>query len=278
MICQKNGGHLASIHDAFTNVIIGQNAPVYFHRLWIGANSLTTKNVWEWTDGSNFDFIDWRKGEPKNTSDSMCASVFMNDGYWSAESCFTYKPFVCEILNTDTITTTMKTTAKTLSSITAKTTITSVRTTSTVTDATYSPPSLPVVQNCDSGWTYFAPTNSFYCGNYSSYLTWSESEKYCNSIGGHLTSVHSDLENRLILAFVKYMGCGGQAPWLGLYPVDNGTTYQWTDGSNFDYQKWYNSYINAGTCIILNGFCTDDIWGFENMDCSQLWGVICKKA
>jgi hypothetical protein len=281
-ICQKNGGHLASIHDAFTNAEIAQNASDYFGKLpdfWIGANSLSVKNVWEWTDGSNFDYNDWRKGEPKNTSDSMCASVSMNDGYWSAENCFTYKPFVCEILNTDPITTTMKTTGKTLSSTTTKITTTSVRTTPTMT------PSLPVLRNCSSGWTYFAPTSSFYCANYTdSGLTWQQGEDYCNSIGGHLTSVHSDLENRLIWAYVNYMGCYGQAPWLGLYTVDNETTYQWTDGSNYDYQRWFPGYpnVNEGTCVATGGLCnacnTDDIGSFQNLNCSFQYGVICKKV
>jgi hypothetical protein len=301
MIYQKNGGHLASIHDAFTNVIIGQNAPDYFHQLpdfWIGANSLTTKNVWEWTDGSNFDFNDWRKGEPKNTSDSMCASMSTNDGYWNAKSCFTYKPFVCGILNTDTVTTTMKTTGKTLSSTTSKTTTTSVkttptisstitkkttlttRTTPTVTNATPSPPPLPVLQNCSSGWTYFAPTNSFYCVNSSSYLPWPEAEKYCKSIGGHLASVHSDLENRLIWANSLNIGCTFDGPWIGLYTVDNGKTYQWTDNSKFGYQKWWTGFpnINNGTCVIMDGYCGSDIGSFHNWNCSAYWGIICKKA
>uniref|UniRef100_A0AC35F9P4 C-type lectin domain-containing protein n=1 Tax=Panagrolaimus sp. PS1159 TaxID=55785 RepID=A0AC35F9P4_9BILA len=287
IFCQKNSGNLVSIHDAFTNVIVAQNASAYFHQLpdfWIGANSLTTKNVWKWTDGSSFDFNDWGKSEPKNTSDSMCASVSMNDGYWSAENCFTYKPFVCEILNADTITTTMKTTEKTLSSTkkkTTKTTTTSVRTTSTVTNATSSPPPFPVFQNCSSGWTYFAPTNSFYCGNYSSFLTWNESEKYCKSIGGHLTSVHSDLEKRLIWAYFIYLGCYNKQPWIGLYSADVGKTYQWTDGSNLDYQKWVDGSPNiyGGACVILSSYsCGVDTEGFYNWGCSELRGIICKKT
>ena len=61
--CQTHGGHLASIHSIeeqnFLKNLIGSSGVV-----WIGAVEPRHNGVWEWTDGSNFDFSYWVSGQP----------------------------------------------------------------------------------------------------------------------------------------------------------------------------------------------------------------------
>ena len=61
--CQDQGGHLASIHSMEEqNFLMHTFNPSA--RVWIGAVDTDHNGVWEWTDGSSFDFSYWRSGQP----------------------------------------------------------------------------------------------------------------------------------------------------------------------------------------------------------------------
>jgi len=61
--CQAQGGHLASIHSVEEQNFLMQtfNPP---NEVWIGAVDTDYNGVWEWTDGSTFDFSYWMSGQP----------------------------------------------------------------------------------------------------------------------------------------------------------------------------------------------------------------------
>ena len=61
--CSAEGGFLASIHDAKTNVFLLSLLKV---RSYIGA--VYNNGQWTWSDGSAWDFEIWRSGDPKNPS------------------------------------------------------------------------------------------------------------------------------------------------------------------------------------------------------------------
>merc|ERR550517_1746512 len=67
--CQDQGGHLASIHSMEEQNFLMQtfNPP---DRVWIGAVDPDQNGAWEWTDGSSFDFSNWRSGQPDGGSGS----------------------------------------------------------------------------------------------------------------------------------------------------------------------------------------------------------------
>ncbi|KAF1385215.1 hypothetical protein PFLUV_G00105420 [Perca fluviatilis] len=55
--------------------------------VWIG---LFRESDWSWSDGSNFSFRSWDKGQPKKT----CAMTTLNKT-WSSDDCNNKKPFFC---------------------------------------------------------------------------------------------------------------------------------------------------------------------------------------
>ena len=60
--CQSDGGHLASVHDKETNDFLTTLTTVY---TWIGGYQ-DDKDVWGWTDGSEWSYTNWRPGQPDN--------------------------------------------------------------------------------------------------------------------------------------------------------------------------------------------------------------------
>uniref|UniRef100_A0A914QEI7 C-type lectin domain-containing protein n=1 Tax=Panagrolaimus davidi TaxID=227884 RepID=A0A914QEI7_9BILA len=119
--CTEKGGNLVSFHSMFENMFVNGEAGNFFtdsstSDFWIGGIYNTiSPGKWSWIDNSTFDFFDWDKGQPQNTTDSVCASAIMNGAKWQSEDCFIDKPFVCEIkqlLSTSPTTTTTTTTTK----------------------------------------------------------------------------------------------------------------------------------------------------------------------
>ncbi|PIO69421.1 lectin C-type domain protein [Teladorsagia circumcincta] len=94
---------------------------------------------------------------------------------------------------------------------------------------------------CQSGWTYFAQTNS--CYKNFLWASFGNAENICKGNGGHLASIHSLEENN----FVATLGMSGMAytnganlTWIGLkqatYPTSK--DWSWTDGSPVYFMFW----------------------------------------
>ena len=58
-------GNLASVHDNITNTFVTSLIP---GAAWLGGyqNSNGTEEPWRWSDGSAWDFENWKSGEPNN--------------------------------------------------------------------------------------------------------------------------------------------------------------------------------------------------------------------
>uniref|UniRef100_A0AC34FR68 C-type lectin domain-containing protein n=1 Tax=Panagrolaimus sp. ES5 TaxID=591445 RepID=A0AC34FR68_9BILA len=80
--CIGMGGHLASIHDGFTNALITGHADNIFTSLlkrdfWIGLSNIKTSKKLSWIDGSKLDYTDWDKNEPNNATGIKCTSMIL---------------------------------------------------------------------------------------------------------------------------------------------------------------------------------------------------------
>uniref|UniRef100_A0AC34F684 C-type lectin domain-containing protein n=1 Tax=Panagrolaimus sp. ES5 TaxID=591445 RepID=A0AC34F684_9BILA len=253
--CNSLGGHLASIHDGFSNALITNNAQNLFHGstvsdFWIGYTNLMTSSNWTWMDNSPSDYTDWAPGQPSNSTDDNCASVCLTNGKWKTDDCFKPKPYVCKVNQS----------------------VFEVPTTTTTTTITTTMTKFPVYTNCTFPFTYFEPTHSCYgVGNWSNPLNWTLAEQYCQGYGAHLASVHSSDEQRFISSFVyvaqSYM-------WTGAFSNDGGKTWKWSDNTPWDFDPWISGYpnLNTSACAVCAGT------GMVDFSCNTIFRTMCKKA
>ena len=100
--CQYQGGHLASIHSAEEqNFIVQTFNPS--GNVWIGAVDYDHDGVWEWTDGSSFDFSYWIPGsEPDGglyNGYTFMDIAYYSNGYWNdAYYSSHYYGYICQLI------------------------------------------------------------------------------------------------------------------------------------------------------------------------------------
>uniref|UniRef100_A0A3B4HDM3 Ladderlectin-like n=1 Tax=Pundamilia nyererei TaxID=303518 RepID=A0A3B4HDM3_9CICH len=83
--CQTLGGNLASFHSTAEYTFIRElicTAAGSYPRAWVGGNDRenVSETVWKWSDGSQFDFTNWRSGQPNNSGgDQDCMEINFGD-------------------------------------------------------------------------------------------------------------------------------------------------------------------------------------------------------
>ncbi|CAJ0937797.1 unnamed protein product, partial [Mesorhabditis belari] len=86
--CQKAGGHLASVHNAFENSLVASYARsrVTTDKFYVGLSRKTqVTQDWDWTDASVYDYRNWLNGNPNGTG--LCAVVDINNQMWTDVDC-----------------------------------------------------------------------------------------------------------------------------------------------------------------------------------------------
>ena len=254
--CVMLGGHLVSIHDSFTNALLtGHFRGV--NDYWIGLSNIKTSKKLAWIDGTKVDFTDWDKNQPGNVTGIKCASVTLKSGLWKVESCFQQKAYVCEIAG----------------GASGSTAVPPMTTTQGGGNPT--PSTTGSTGQCTGNATYYQPTNSCYSVYFTSdpdSKPWNASETFCQSIGGHLASIHSQDEFNFIMNF-NYPANAEYWPWIGLFSNDNEQTFQWSDGTPMDFLPWGpgEPYVDTNfNCVFANSA------GIDTLDCSDPGSALCK--
>jgi len=86
--CRKLGNaELASVLDSDAN---GRLAEILNGNTWIGGQN--NGGTWEWVNGENWDFENWKNGEGEN--DGECAAMQTN-GKWRDSACTVKLEFAC---------------------------------------------------------------------------------------------------------------------------------------------------------------------------------------
>uniref|UniRef100_A0A914QYU7 C-type lectin domain-containing protein n=1 Tax=Panagrolaimus davidi TaxID=227884 RepID=A0A914QYU7_9BILA len=229
-------------------MVLGTEAQNYFHEstqadFWIGGDNIEVAQKWSWTDGTPFDYSDWKTGEPQNTTGSNCIALSLTEAYWSADDCFKPKPYVCLVPSS---TTTPK--ATTLETTTKR------------------------VLACPSDWIYLNYTG--YCYKvYHNQLNWNGAEQVCTVVGGHIASIHSNTEND----FLGNLQFEGRGIWLGFYlNLTYPFEWIWSDGTPVDYTNWSIGQPDGrgGTgCTEFYGH-----YAWNDIPCDHIYNnFVCKK-
>ncbi|CAJ0949488.1 unnamed protein product, partial [Mesorhabditis belari] len=85
---------------------------------------------------------------------------------------------------------------------------------------------------CSLGWKHF---NGFCYKRFSNRDTYDKAIEICEIENSRLASIHSVEENKIVLGDLQW-------GWIGL--EHNGTNWNWSDGSPFDYANWDNGQPN----------------------------------
>uniref|UniRef100_A0AC35G110 Uncharacterized protein n=1 Tax=Panagrolaimus sp. PS1159 TaxID=55785 RepID=A0AC35G110_9BILA len=99
--CNSFGANLVSLKNKYTSVYIPQLANLLFKHLeveqfWANAHRLIDENTFEWTNGEDFKFTNWKNNGSEENMINDCVAVNLEKGFWKTEDCFARLPFVCE--------------------------------------------------------------------------------------------------------------------------------------------------------------------------------------
>lgn len=102
--CMSEGGHLASIHNAFENTAIATFAAAANTNAntWIGLNNMNNPpSVFSWTDGTSNAFVNWASGQPAQPNAMHCVQQggksTSASGMWLTGDCSMAQQFICTI-------------------------------------------------------------------------------------------------------------------------------------------------------------------------------------
>ncbi|XP_054627569.1 snaclec coagulation factor IX-binding protein subunit A-like [Dunckerocampus dactyliophorus] len=115
---------------------------------------------------------------------------------------------------------------------------------------------LPKINNCvadndcPKGWTQL---NDHCYIFHEERKTFADAEHTCKFLGGNLVSIHSDLENEVVLELLRE--ADEEHAWIGLHNAIKKEDYIWTDGSDVD-------FLNFG--VGMSNDAGDGLWDGDN--------------
>ncbi|XP_058251018.1 galactose-specific lectin nattectin-like isoform X2 [Hemibagrus wyckioides] len=96
--CMVMGGHLASVHSIeeynFIQALV-LNAFNSNAQTWLGASDIREEGIWEWTDGSAWDYINWSGGQPDNDLNIENCLMMNFPVCWNDANCANLMPSAC---------------------------------------------------------------------------------------------------------------------------------------------------------------------------------------
>ena len=90
--CVSEGGHLVSIRSAMDG-IFAANVLTGIDEAWIGLNDLGGERMYEWTDGTPYEHMNWDDTQPDNP-EHRCVAIGVSRR-WFDYACDEHRVFVC---------------------------------------------------------------------------------------------------------------------------------------------------------------------------------------
>lgn len=96
--CVKNGGNLASVHNKEENAKVHElSKKANGQMVWIGANDRKKEGKWIWTDGTEWEYDSWDRGQPDNHQGKQdCGGPWRGKDKWDYQNCASKKSFICK--------------------------------------------------------------------------------------------------------------------------------------------------------------------------------------
>jgi len=285
--CNDVGGHLCSIHsDQEERFVIDLIRKHSARKTWLGGTGWDIGSDWQWDDGTEWNYWNWRAGQPNPLGDEdTCLYTEANgipndhDGGWIDGDCH----YITEDWNCMCkITTTSDPKSNPTTEVTVPTKTT---TTTQLVKMETSPGS-----ECGEGWQYGSDVdvwsgNCYWLMRHGNYINREDCRQACNDVNGHLCSIHSEEEERVVIDLIRKHSA--RNTWLGATGWDSGSDWMWDDGTNWNYENWRqgqpNPHDNETTCLFTeaNGIPNDHDGGWLDGDChyiTQDWNCMCKKT
>ncbi|XP_048867158.1 macrophage mannose receptor 1-like isoform X3 [Brienomyrus brachyistius] len=243
MSCRQMGADLLSILEPHEqNFISGLSQKHSSALLWIGLNSLSSGNGWQWVDGRPFRYLNWAPGHPSSTPGYNCGIV--NTGrasFWETSDCSQVTGYICRRSSSRGI---------------------------------------PTVHPAD-GNSYRCPKHWLTYRDQCFDLrrlkkVWKEALAECRRDGGDLASIHDIAEQDFIISQLGYLPT--DKLWIGLNDQKIQQLFEWSDGSAVTFTKWEldePSHVSVlkEDCVLMRG--EEGKWADDN--CENDFGFICKK-
>ncbi|XP_061678936.1 ladderlectin-like [Syngnathoides biaculeatus] len=124
--------------------------------------------------------------------------------------------------------------------------------------------------NCPKDWTQL----DSYCYIYQDEVRdFADAERVCQILGGNLVSIHSDLENAVVVQVAAADENDATEIWIGLFDTLEEDDFIWTDGSLEDFTNFLTNEPNSA-----NGDCVEAVLpggGWQTRECDDELPYVC---
>lgn len=137
---------------------------------------------------------------------------------------------------------------------------------------------------CQPGFLAFGSNCYAYFGQSggSDTKSWFDARSSCQALGASLTSLHGRAETQFVLSFTyTFNASNGRIAWVGAYQYLADNTYQWEDGTAWNFADWRPNEPNAKNyleaCVTaFSNYPTPYKGSFNDDGCQKPYPYVCK--
>ncbi|XP_058251799.1 type-2 ice-structuring protein-like [Hemibagrus wyckioides] len=127
---------------------------------------------------------------------------------------------------------------------------------------------------CPIGWMMYGKR----CFRYqATSMNWESAEKHCQSLGGHLVSIHNENEYQLVKFLIGVHELKQKPTWIGLSGCQQNFKWVWSDDTKVAFTKWNPAEPNrmfGECCVNINSGIKKD---WSDMHCIMKYPFVCAK-